>query len=113
MVQMQERMHVQMRDHQSREGPQVTRDAPEPGTSGTSIMRMPGSHLPQLKWRKARRSNASGNCVEMARLPHGDGFAIRNSRHPDGPALVFTPAEMTAFVAGVRDGDFDDLVIGG
>jgi hypothetical protein len=47
----------------------------------------------------------------MARLPHGGGFAIRNSRYPEGPALVFTPAEMTAFVAGVRDGDFDDLVV--
>jgi hypothetical protein len=76
-------------------------------------MQMPGSRLPHLKWRKARRSNASGNCVELARLPHGDGFVIRNSRHPDGPALVFTPAEISAFVAGVREGDFDDLVAGG
>lgn len=75
-------------------------------------MEIPGSRLPQLKWRKARRSNASGNCVEMARLPHGGGYAIRNSRDPEGPALVFTPAEMTAFVAGVREGDFDDLVAG-
>lgn len=91
----------------------MTRDAPEPGSSGTPTMPIPGSRLPQLKWRKARRSNASGNCVEMARLPHGDGFAIRNSRNPEGPALVFTPAEITAFVAGVRDGDFDDLVTGG
>lgn len=90
----------------------MTRDAPEPGTNGTLTMQISGFHLPQLKWRKATRSNASGNCVEMARLPHGDGFAIRNSRHPEGPTLVFTPAEMTAFVAGVRDGDFDDLVIG-
>jgi hypothetical protein len=90
----------------------VTRNAPEPGTNGTPTMHMPGYRLPQLKWRKARRSNASGNCVEMARLPHGDGFAIRNSRHPEGPTLVFTPAEMTAFVAGVREGDFDDMVIG-
>jgi len=77
-------------------------------------MQIPGCRLPlpQLKWRKARRSNASGNCVELARLPRGDGFVIRNSRHPDGPALVFTPAEISAFVAGVRDGDFDDLVAG-
>lgn len=63
-----------------------------------------------LAWRKSRRSNASGNCVEVARLPHGDGIAIRNSRSPEGPALVFTPDEIAAFVAGVRDGDFDDLV---
>src|SRR5262245_49930497 len=92
--------------------PLVTRDAPETGTGPTPTIQIPGSRLPQLKWRKARRSNASGNCVELARLPHGDGFVIRNSRHPEGPALVFTPAEITAFVAGVRDGDFDDLVTG-
>jgi Domain of unknown function (DUF397) len=74
-------------------------------------MQIPGYRLLQLQWRKARRSNASGNCVEMARLPHGGGFAIRNSRDPEGPALIFTPAEMTAFVAGVREGDFGDLVV--
>jgi hypothetical protein len=77
------------------------------------MMQIPGSRLPHLKWRKARRSNASGNCVELARLPHGGGFVIRNSRHPDGPALIFTPAEIDAFVAGVREGDFDDLVADG
>jgi hypothetical protein len=63
-----------------------------------------------LTWRKSRRSNGGGNCVELARLPEGTGVAIRNSRNPDGPALVFTQAEITAFVDGVRDGDFDDLV---
>ncbi|MEV0270737.1 DUF397 domain-containing protein [Hamadaea sp. NPDC050747] len=66
----------------------------------------------QLTWRKSGRSNASGNCVEVARLPEGAGVAIRNSRNPDGPALVFTADEIAAFVAGVRDGEFDDLVPG-
>jgi Domain of unknown function (DUF397) len=70
---------------------------------------MDGEHL---AWRKSRRSNASGNCVEVARLPEDGGVAIRNSRHPEGPALVFTTDEIAAFVAGVRDGDFDDLVPG-
>jgi len=69
-------------------------------------------HGEQLTWRKSRRSNASGNCVEVARLPEGAGVAIRNSRNPEGPALVFTADEIAAFVAGVRDGDFDDLVAG-
>jgi hypothetical protein len=32
--------------------------------------------------------------------------AVRNSRHPAGPALVFTAAEWDAFVGGARDGDF-------
>jgi hypothetical protein len=32
-----------------------------------------------------------------------------NSRHPSGPALVYTRAEISAFLAGVKDGEFDDL----
>ena len=64
----------------------------------------------QLSWRKSGRSNASGNCVEVARLPENGGVAIRNSRNPEGPALVFTADEIAAFVGGIRDGDFDDLV---
>ncbi|HYN18293.1 MAG TPA: DUF397 domain-containing protein, partial [Actinomycetes bacterium] len=40
----------------------------------------------------------------------GGGVAVRNSRDPEGPALVFTGAELDAFLGGVRDGDFDDLL---
>jgi hypothetical protein len=46
----------------------------------------------------------------MAELPDGAGIAIRNSRHPDGPALIYTPDEIAAFILGARDGDFDNLV---
>jgi hypothetical protein len=60
-------------------------------------------------WRKSRRSNPSGNCVEMAELADG-GVAVRNSRHPSGPALLYTPAEITAFLQGAKDGDFDDFI---
>lgn len=35
---------------------------------------------------------------------------MRNSRHPDGPALVYTRAEIEAFINGAKDGDFDDLI---
>ncbi|MET7680563.1 DUF397 domain-containing protein [Streptomyces sp. NPDC005423] len=66
------------------------------------------SELP-VRWTKSRHSNAEGNCVEVAVLAEGD-VALRNSRDPDGPALVYTPAEVAAFLAGVRDGDFDHLV---
>jgi Domain of unknown function (DUF397) len=65
--------------------------------------------LPDLEWQKSRRSNPSGNCVEMAPLP-GGGFAVRNSRHPDGPALIYTRDEIVAFLEGARDGDFDNLI---
>lgn len=33
--------------------------------------------------------------------------AVRDSKDRDGPVLLFTPAEWTAFTAGVRDGEFD------
>ncbi len=71
---------------------------------------MRGSGLSYLLWRKSARSNASGNCVELAQLPEG-GVALRNSRDPEGPALLFTRDEIMAFVHGVRAGDFDDLVV--
>ena len=67
----------------------------------------PGDQVP-ARWRKATASNPSGACVEVAPLPGGD-VAVRNSRHPSGPALVYTRAEIAAFLDGVRNGEFDDL----
>ncbi|EWM11039.1 MULTISPECIES: DUF397 domain-containing protein [unclassified Kutzneria] len=69
---------------------------------------MSATDLADVAWRKSRRSGAVGNCVEVARLANGD-IAVRNSRFPNGPALVYTQAEITAFVGGVKDGEFDDL----
>ncbi len=58
-------------------------------------------------WRKSHRSNGSGgDCVEVAKLADGDR-AVRDSKDPPGPALVFTTAEWVAFTAGVRAGEFD------
>ena len=65
--------------------------------------------LSDVTWMKSRYSGAQGNCVELARLADG-AVAMRNSRDPEGPALIFTPAEITAMFSGVREGEFDHLV---
>ncbi|MFH8798557.1 DUF397 domain-containing protein [Streptomyces sp. NPDC017936] len=62
-----------------------------------------------VRWTKSSHSNAEGNCVELAVL-EGGGVAMRNSRDPDGPALVYTPAEVAAFLAGAKGGEFDHLL---
>lgn len=58
----------------------------------------------ELVWRKARCCEAS-SCVEVAF--DGDHVLVRDSKDPDSPVLRFTRDEWTAFVAGVKDGDFD------
>lgn len=65
--------------------------------------------LTGVSWRKSRHSGANGNCVEVAALRNGD-IAMRNSRYPEGPALVYTRDEMIAFVSGAKDGEFDDIL---
>lgn len=70
---------------------------------------MPADLLTGVAWRKSKRSGAMGNCVEVATLSTGH-IAVRNSRFPEGPAMVYTRAEMAAFVAGAKDGEFDDVL---
>jgi hypothetical protein len=69
---------------------------------------MSAASLTGVTWRKSSRSGCRGQCVEAAALIGGE-IAIRNSRHPSGPALIFTRDEMTAFLASAKDGEFDDL----
>jgi Domain of unknown function (DUF397) len=59
-------------------------------------------------WFKSSLSFSSGNCVEVAEMPQGT-IGVRNSRHAQGPVLQFTPSEWKAFLAGVRNGEFDKL----
>jgi hypothetical protein len=58
-----------------------------------------------LTWRKSTKSGSTRSCVEMAELG-GGAVALRDSNDPSRPDLRFTASEWTAFVDGVRDGEF-------
>jgi hypothetical protein len=60
--------------------------------------------LATAKWRKSSHSGNNG-CVEVAY--DDDQVAVRDSKDPSGPMLLFTPHEWRAFLAGARDGEFD------
>jgi Domain of unknown function (DUF397) len=55
-------------------------------------------------WRKSTASGSS-DCVEVAFA--GEAVLVRCSRDRSGPILRFLPHEWTAFLAGVRNGEFD------
>jgi hypothetical protein len=69
---------------------------------------IPADQLVSARWRKSVASNPTGSCVEVADLANGE-IAVRNSRYPSGPALIYTPTEIEAFLTGVKNGEFDDL----
>jgi len=70
---------------------------------------IPAGKLRGAAWLKSHHSNSQGTCVEMAMLPDGQ-IALRNSRHPEGPALIYTRAEIEALIRGVQNGEFDHLI---
>lgn len=60
-------------------------------------------------WIKARASGGGSNCVEVRRRE--DEIEVRDSKDPDGPMLRFSFAEMAAWFDGVRNGEFDHLLV--
>ena len=58
--------------------------------------------LSRARWHKSTRSNGNGGaCVEVARNLPGI-VAIRDSKAPDGPALVISRDEWASFIARLR-----------
>lgn len=62
--------------------------------------------LAHVTWRKSRHSGTEDACVETAFLPDGD-VAVRDSKNRAGPVLRYAPREWRAFIAGVKDGEFE------
>ncbi len=63
-------------------------------------------NLSATHWRKASYSGGSGgNCIEVA--PGLPGVVpVRDSKDPNGPALLFSPDAFAAFVSSIKSGQF-------
>jgi hypothetical protein len=58
-----------------------------------------------VRWRRSSHSTGANNCVETARPatgPLAGLLAVRDSKAPDGPALLFSPGRWEEFVTAVR-----------
>jgi len=58
--------------------------------------------LSHAQWHKSRRSGGNGACVEVADLR--TLIAVRDSKDPDGPRLVFAAADWQAFTDAMKAG---------
>ncbi|QKW20406.1 DUF397 domain-containing protein [Kitasatospora sp. NA04385] len=62
-------------------------------------------------WSKSSYSGSGGQCVEMAlNLVQMHGVVpVRDSKDPQGPALVFTTADFDTFVTALKSGWFGEV----
>ncbi|WP_329562330.1 DUF397 domain-containing protein [Streptomyces uncialis] len=60
--------------------------------------------LGALRWRRSSRSTGMNNCVETARPGAGTAaglLAVRDSKDPQGPALLFAPGAWDTFLGSL------------
>jgi Domain of unknown function (DUF397) len=79
-------------------------------TTGDGIYNgMPATELGETGWECPWSGPTGGQCLEMKKLSDGR-VALRQSTDPAGPALIYTPEEIGAFVTGVKKGLADHLL---
>jgi hypothetical protein len=69
----------------------------------------PATKLAEVLWVKSERSNSQGACVEFARIDNGL-VAMRNSRDPEGAALIYPLPAVQALMTALRSGEFEFLL---
>ena len=63
---------------------------------------MSSTDLSGALWRKSSYSNGQANCVEVTTVTGGQTLiAVRDSKAPDGPCLIFTARVWRQFAGGV------------
>lgn len=70
---------------------------------------MPAASLGADGWIKPWSGPNGGDCLEAKKLPDGR-VALRQSTDPAGPALIFEPNEIRAFINGAKTGLADNLI---
>lgn len=58
----------------------------------------------EIAYVKSTLSSDSFNCVEVARDEVCDRILLRDSKHPDGPVLVYSPREWAAICLEATEG---------
>ncbi|HEY2579212.1 MAG TPA: DUF397 domain-containing protein [Streptosporangiaceae bacterium] len=69
---------------------------------------MSAQDLAEVRWIKSSFSSHNGDCVEFAALDDSR-VALRSSNRPHDGVILFTRAEISAWLQGAKHGEFDHL----